>query len=411
MSERFSSEFFAGNRARLRELFTGTAPIVITAAGLLQRAADSAYAFQQDANFWYLTGIDEPDVVLVMDKDKEYLILPELSDYQDIFDGGIDTLALARVSGVEDVVDHKEGWRRLKIRIKKTQHLATVGALPVYLDLYGMYTNPARRQLIRAIKAINPTIELLDLKSHLARLRMLKQPAELEVLQAAINITAVTLKEITVPARLKKYDYEYQMEADITQGFRSRGATGHAFTPIVAGGVRATTIHSITNNAALAVNDLVIIDVGAELGHYAADITRTISLSSKPSRRQQAVYAAVAEVQDFALELLKPGTIMKDYETKIEHFMGEKLRELGLIKTINREKVRRYFPHATSHFLGLDPHDAGDYELPLEPGVVLTVEPGIYIPEERLGVRLEDDVLITQRGTQVLSRKLPRRLS
>lgn len=410
MSESFTPEFFRGNRARLRELFTGTAPIVVTANGLLQRAADSAYPFQQDASFWYLTGIDEPDVVLVMDKDKEYLILPELSDYQNIFDGGIDTEALMHISGINEVQAHKEGWKQLQVRLKKAKHVATLSALPAYLDLYGMYVNPTRRQLIESIKEINPTIELLDLKSHLARLRMVKQPVEVGAIQSAIDITVATLKDVTRPARLGKYSYEYQIEAEIGSGFRSRGARGHAFTPIVAGGVRATTIHNTMNESALDISELALMDVGAEVEHYAADITRTISLSRQPSRRQQAVHAAVREVQDFALSLLCPGVVIKDYEQQIEHFMGEKLRELGLIKTIERKQVRRYFPHATSHFLGLDTHDAGDYERPLEPGVVMTVEPGIYIKEESIGIRIEDDIVITANGYQNLSAKLPREL-
>ena len=169
-------------------------------------------------------------------------------------------------------------------------------------------------------------------------------------------------------------------------------------------------MHYHSNQSAIAPDNLVMIDIGAEISHYAADITRTFSSGAKPSRRQQIVHEAVGEVQDFAFGLLKPGVMIKAYEQQIEHFMGEKLRELGLIKTIEREQVRKYFPHATSHFLGLEPHDAGNYDQPLEAGVVITVEPGIYIPEEGIGVRIEDDVLITENGIEILSRRLPRDL-
>jgi Xaa-Pro aminopeptidase len=157
-------------------------------------------------------------------------------------------------------------------------------------------------------------------------------------------------------------------------------------------------------------DELIVIDIGAEVEHYAADITRTISLKTV-SRRQRSVHEAVQEIQRQAIELLKPGVLMKDYEQNIEQLMGEKLRELGLIKSITHEAVRHYYPHATSHFLGLNVHDAGDYNRPLEPGVVLTVEPGIYIPEEGIGVRIEDDLLITPKGNKILSNKLSRQLS
>jgi Xaa-Pro aminopeptidase len=255
-------------------------------------------------------------------------------------------------------------------------------------------------------------LELLDLRQHLGRMRMVKQPIEIEALQHAIDITVDTIKDITKPSQLAKYAHEYEIEADISRGFRRRGGQGHGFSPIVAGGVNACTLHNMGNSSPLASDELLLMDIGALADGYVADISRTISLNSKPSRRQQQVYEAVCEAQDYAYSLLKPGTIMRDYEKQIENFVGEKLRELGLIKSINHETVREsFFPHATSHFLGLDTHDAGDYDEPLKPGIVLTVEPGIYIREEGIGVRIEDDVLITEDGHRVLSSRLSRQLA
>lgn len=410
MDNLFGSEFFASNRQRLRQLFTGTAPIVITANGLLQRAGDAAFPFHQDRNFWYLTGISEPDIVLVMDKNKEYLIVPTREATREAFDGAIDERQLAQTAGIQDIVTEKDGWRQLEFRLKKVQHVATLAANPPYMDTWGMYTNPARATMIKRMKEANANLEFLDLRQHLAKMRMVKQPPEIAAIQAAIDITLDTLKEVTRPSTLTKYGYEYELEADITRGFRKRGADGHAFEPIVAGGKRACTLHNVANNHALASDELVVLDVGASVQNYAADITRTIALGGKPTRRQEQVFAAVQEVHSYALSLLKPGTLLKEYEKRIEQFMGEKLRELGLIKSISKETVRQYFPHATSHFLGLDVHDVGDYDRPLEPNMVLTVEPGIYISEESIGVRLEDDVLITQDGNQVLSARLPHTL-
>lgn len=410
MQPGFNSEFFAGNRQRLRELFTGTAPIVIAANGLLQRGTDSGYTFTQDASFWYLTGINEPDILLVMDRDKEYLIVPERSASREAFDGAVETDSLSQRSGIQTIYDDKLGWQQLGNRLKKVKHIATLAVPPAYDQQHGLYTNPARAVLAQRLKDAKPDLKLLDISPHLVRLRIIKQPVELAAIQAAIDITIATIKETTRPAKLRGYTHEYQVEAELSSGFRRRGADGHAFDPIVAGGSRACTLHNVANNGTLNQRELLLIDTGAEVEHYAADITRTISLGS-PSRRQQAVHAAVASVQSFAFGLLRPGVTLRDYEQEIAHYMGEKLRELGLIKTINHAAVRKYFPHGTSHFLGLNVHDAGDYARPLEPGMVITVEPGIYIPAEGIGIRIEDDVLIVPGGIKILTNKLPRGLN
>lgn len=408
----FTSEFFSGNRERLRQLFTGTAPIVLTAYGAMQKGSDEAFPFHQDSSFWYMTGIEEPGVVLVMDKGREYLIVPTRDAVIEKFDGSIDVDALTRRSGIKDVYHEKEGWKQLEARLRRVQHVATLAASPAYNDYLGMFTNPARRRLISRLKQMNPELELLDLRQHLARMRMVKQPVELEALQWAIDTTIDGLKEVMRPAQRAKYAYEYEVEADLSRAFRRRGAAGHGFAPIVAGGINACTLHHVRNESSLASDELTVIDVGAIAGGYVADITRTISLNSKPSRRQEQVHQAVADAQDYAYSLLKPGVLLHDYESQMETFVGEKLRELGLIKSITHDTVRdSFFPHATSHFLGLDAHDAGDYDEPLKPNVVITVEPGIYIRDEAIGVRIEDDVLITEDGCRVLSRRLPRDLA
>jgi Xaa-Pro aminopeptidase len=410
MSELLGSNFFAGNRERLKNLFTGTAPIVLTAHGLLQKSADEFYPFRQDSSFWYLSGCNEHDIILVMDKDKEYLIVPSRDPIVEAFDGAIDTESLAAVSGIKDIVGEKEGWQRLGARLKKVQHVATLAANKPYIEHSGMYSNPARASLIARMKEANPELKLLDLRQHLSHMRMIKQPQEVEALRGAIDVTVDTLKEVSRPSRLTKYGYEYELEADITRGFRRRGAQGHAFSPIVASGERACTLHHIANDGQLSSDELVVVDVGAQYQNYCADITRTVSLGGQPSRRQQQVHMAVADVQDYAYSLLKPGVDLQSYEKQIEKFMGEKLRELGLIKSIDSDAVRQYFPHATSHFLGLDAHDSGDYGQPLSAGMVITVEPGIYVREESIGIRIEDDVLITENGIEILTSRLPREL-
>jgi len=402
-----------GNRERLRQLFTGTAPIVIAANGLLQRNGDSSYKFRQDSSFWYLTGIEEPDVILVIDKGKEYLIVPSRDAVREAFDGSVDSGVLTRISGIETVLDDKAGWRTLGSRLRRAKHVATLGAAPAYSEHHGIYTNPARENLQRRLKAENDSLELLDLRDHLARMRSIKQPAELIAIQQAIDITIDGIKYATAKSRLSKYEFEYEIEADVARQFKRSGASGHAFEPIIVAGKRACTLHNLAMDGQLSADELLLFDIGAEVSNYAADISRTVAISAnnQPSSRQQTIHAAVCDVQDFALGLLKPGVMLADYEKQVMEYMGEKLRELALIRTISSEEVRRFYPHATSHFLGLDTHDVGEYRQPLAAGMVLTCEPGIYVPEESIGVRIEDDILITETGNEVLSARLSRALA
>jgi Xaa-Pro aminopeptidase len=282
------------------------------------------------------------------------------------------------------------------------------GVPPAYIEQYGMYTNPARAQLLARLKGLRADMSVVDISRTLSRLRMVKQSEEIAAIQAAIDITAVGIEEVLTAAKSGTFQHEYEVEARLTAAFRTR-RSGHAFEPIVAAGKRACTLHNVSNEGPIGPSELVVMDVGAEVEHYAADITRTVCFGTA-STRQQAVYDSVLDVQKYAMGLLKPGITLHDYERQVEKYMGEKLMQLGLIETNDHDSVRRYFPHATSHFLGLNVHDAGDYEIPLQAGMVLTVEPGIYIPEESIGVRIEDDVLMEETGIKVLSDALPRRL-
>lgn len=407
MTKIFTNDFFAGNRARLRQSFTDTSLLVFTANGLLQRGADGTFPFQQDASFWYLTGIDEPGVVLVVDGEKEYVIVPELSDYQNIFDGSTDAATIAHQSGIHEVLPGKEGWKKLATRLKRAKKVGTLKPNPPFIETYGMFVNPARQHLITKMQEANSAIHIVDARSHVSKLRMIKQPVELQAIQHAVDLTADSLE--AAQRKLPGAKYEYELEAEITGHIVRHGAVD-AWKPIVAGGKNACVLHSHKNSSRLSKDELVVLDVGAEAEHYVADITRTWAIAGQPTERQQAVFDAVLAVQDYAFTLQKPGAYIRKNEQEVERFMGEKLRELGLVTEVKRENIRKYFPHATSHFLGLDPHDAGDYEQPLAPGVVLTVEPGIYIPEEGIGVRIEDDILITENGYKNLSERLPRSL-
>lgn len=400
MTEYFSSDFFARNRRSLAARTQTDIPIIVTANGLVQRGADSAYQFSQDANFWYLTGIDEPDITLVMHAGEEFIIVPSREESRETFDGAIDGPALQSVSGVRKIIDETAGWKHLDELLNKTKKVCMPVAADAYLSHYGMYTNPARARLEERLRQHVGDLQIIDIRAELAKLRMIKQAPELAAIQAAIDITSETLNDVL--GAKKGYAYEYELEAEISRGFRFRGASGHSFEPIVAGGKNACTLHNVSNSDPLQQNDLVVCDVGAEVSHYAADITRTVCFG-KPTERQRAVYQAVQEVQEYGFSLLKPGAMLRVVEDAVAKRMGRELKALGLIKRSDKQTVREFYPHALSHFMGLNVHDTGDYMRPLEPGVVLTCEPGIYIPAEGIGVRIEDDVLITEQGNVVMS--------
>jgi Xaa-Pro aminopeptidase len=390
-----NSEFFVDNRARLRKVFPGKAPIILTGNYLIQKSADSPYPFVQDSNFWYLTGINEPGITFVIDNDKEYIILPIHNKNRESFDGAIDVHELKKRSGVDLVYENDEGWKILGKKISKVKHIATISPSSEYIEPLLMFTSPARKKLIEKIKSYNEHLDFIDLKIHLLNLREVKQ------IKQAVNDTAKLYKYLQKTLHKTNHEADFMTQASI---FITKNKLEFAYEPIIAGGQNANVIHYSKNNSHFNDNDLILFDVATKYNNYCADITRTVS--KNPSKRQVAVYQAVLDVQEFAIGLLKPGVLLSDYEEKVREFMGEKLRELGLIKIIDVDSVREYYPYLTSHFLGIDPHDAGDHDLPLEPGMVLTVEPGIHIKDESIGIRLEDIVLITKTGNQVLSSKI-----
>ena len=403
----FPSGFFTSNRRKLRDFYNDKFPIVISANGLLQKGTDSSYPFHQDANFWYLTGINDSGILLVINGTKEFLILPKRSGYQDTFEGIINKKSLTKISGINNILSFEDGWKELDKLISSNKKIATVNPFDDYVEFYGMYTNPARRQLIKTIKAVNKKIVIEDIGADIAGLRVIKQPIELKAISAAIDVTSQAIE--AVKSTLGKLPHEYSVESVVTAHFISNNVT-NAWRPIVASGHNACTLHYDNNTSPLTKSDLVVVDIGAEVSHYAADITRTLIIGTKPSARQRAVHQAVLDVQNYAIGLQKPGSTIIDNEKKIRKYMATKLIELGLIKRATASAVNKYYPHSTSHFLGLEPHDVGNYKRPLEAGVVLTVEPGIYIAEENIGVRIEDDVLITATGCKVLSASLSRDL-
>lgn len=407
MSQKFSQAFFKGNRRALIKNVE-TKLVVIAANAELQRSGDTTYPFRQDSNFWYLTGIDEPNYLLVISEKSEYLIKPNRHWVKDVFDGAIDDRSLVKTSGITQILDNRKGWQKLTKQLNSTKNVSTL--FPMQDRHFNITANPARRQMIMKMRRRVPALQMDDIRLVLARMRMVKQKAELAAIQSAIDITCQTMNEVFTAKWASQYTHEYELEADINAGFRKRGADTVAFPTMLAAGKDACQIHPTSNAGRLNSGDLLLFDLGAEVDNYAADISRTLPINGKFTPRQKEIFDAVNEVYEFALKQLKPGVFVKEYEQSVEVYMGEVLKRLGLIKNVERKHIRKFYPHATSHMLGLDTHDAADYTRPLAANMVITVEPGIYIPSEKIGIRIEDDVLITSGGTKVLSDNLPIRI-
>lgn len=405
MSQSFSSNFFKGNRRKLLNIIGNNDLLVLTGNGLLQKNADEPHSFKQDGNFWYITGVTIAESIYVNCKNEEFIILPKRSDYLNIFDGTFNTNEVSKVSGVKQVLDHEEGWQKLEEIVKKQKVINTLSPPPEFIDVYGFYVNPAKSNLFIRLRQINQEFEAKDINVVLRNMRMVKQKEELAAIRKAIEVTGNAIDK--VKSNLVNLKYEYEIEALITYEFRKNGATGHSFSPIVSSGKNATILHHNSNNGELNTNELIQLDIGAEVDNYAADISRVISIN-EPNKRQKQIYDAVLEVQNYAIGLVRPGLIKKDLEISVHKFMGQKLIELGLIKQNIPDEVYKYYPHAVSHFMGYDVHDFGNYDNPLETGVVLTIEPGIYIPEEQIGIRIEDDILVSESGNENMSSKITR---
>jgi len=246
----------------------------------------------------------------------------------------------------------------------------------------------------------------------LAPMRLRKDAHEIALMREAARISALAFNDAI--SAVRDSDNEYQVEAALEHGFRVRGASGPAFPSIVAGGMNATVLHYIDNDAPLGRDDLLLIDAGARHRMYCADITRTVPVSGVFTAEQRAIHDVVTRAHDAAIEAVRPGAPVTDIDAAALTVLVDGMLDLGLLsgardEIIETKAYRRYYPHRTSHWLGIDVHDVGDYAnadgtpVLLEPGMVLTIEPGLYIPERRIGVRVEDDVLVTSDGVEVLS--------
>ncbi len=407
----FDAHFFSANRDALRAKLGG-AVAVLAGNGLLQRKRDTTFPFAQESNVWYVCGVDQPDIVIIVGRQAkdDALIIPERSAVQEAFNGQLQADDLARKSGVQTVLRAKEAYEYINALVSKSKkgYMYSLDASSSYNKHGQFFVNPAQRRTQEKLRRHFPRIEFRELRPLIAELRVIKQPAEVRAIQHAIDYTSEALRSIQIDLETRKLHSEQAIEAYITYQFATQGAQGHAYDPIVASGANATTLHYVTNNSLLAKDAFVVLDVGAEVHGYAADITRTYAFGTV-SQRHKELYMAVHEVQAAAIQQLRPGLTFREFETSVRSHLAAKLHELGLAQsTSDTVALERYYPHATTHFLGLDVHDVGDYNKPLQPGMVITCEPGLYILEEKIGIRLEDDILITETGRQNLSASCPK---
>lgn len=393
------ASFFADNRGKLAKKLEGGL-VVVTANSEMQRRADMSHAFEQEANFWYLSGIEVSRWKLIHDgiRHHTWLVRPSISEIERVFDGESDAEILRQLAGADEIVDEADMEQLLR-QLKRT-HSTVYTVKPEAADKYRFVQNPAKKQLNRILERIFPAV--VDCSKQIASQRTIKQPNEIKAIERAVRLTVNAFEAIH--DQLQICQYEYQVEAIATGLFRQNAAV-HAYDPIVGAGKNACTLHYVANRDRLRKKQLVLCDIGASYGGYAADITRTYAYG-EVSKRASTVLDTLAQVQREIIRLIRPGVSFESYQQSTVDIMASALDSLGLTDDTPQELVARYMPHAVSHGLGIDVHDAIAGYREFAPGMVLTVEPGIYVPSEAIGTRIEDDILVTDTGHRVLSSKL-----
>jgi len=370
-------------------------------------SADTVMPFQQHRDILYLSGVDQEESILLLfpdaveEKHKEVLFLRETNEHIAVWEGEKLTKERAlEVSGIETVY-----WL--------TDFDKVFFELMTQCDTIYFNTNEHYRQAVvtetredRFIKATKdkfPSHSWAKSNPILQRLRSVKSTIELDLLQTACNITEKGFRRVL--GFVKPGVWEFEIEAEYMHSFLRDRSKGFAYTPIIASGNNANVLHYIENNQQCKDGDLILMDVGAEYANYSSDMTRTIPVNGRFTDRQRAVYNAVNKVKNEATNMLVPGTIWKEYHIEVGKIMTSELLGLGLIDSADVQNenpewpaYKKYFMHGTSHHIGLDTHDYGLLWEPMTPNMAFTVEPGIYIPEEGFGVRLEDDVVIQEQG-------------
>ena len=397
--------FFTQNRQRLAERMPQNSIAVLFAGKAPCKRGDEYYPFSPDRNFYYLTGIEREDMIFVLAKygaqTEEILFLPRDNGEMAKWVGANMTAEEAQeVSGISDLrpLDaFTEDFAALVFR----QNLTTL-CLDMEHRQWADTQTPALR-FAAECRANYPAMQFLDLYPIFGDLRLIKTPFELERMRKAMEITRKGLEAMMLHARPNMYEYEMEAYFDFT--LMQNGVRHKAFSTIAAAGERATILHYSKNDGIAKDGDLLLVDCGAQYEWYNGDITRTFPVNGKFTPRQRMVYEIVLEGQQKVIDAIRPGLpFSRLNEILKEHYLTA-LQEIGLAETM--EEVTKYYYHGVSHYLGAETHDIGRYiSRDLQPGMVLTVEPGLYIPQWEIGIRIEDDVLVTENGCEVMTKDM-----
>ena len=414
--EPIGQELYIKNREKLRSRLKPKSVAILHSNDIMPTNADGTMPFRQNSNLLYLSGIDQEESILVIAPDfpdpklREVLFVKETSEMIAIWEGHKYTKAEAReASGVQTVMWTSDFEKTLSTLLAQSEY--------IYLDSNehirsATEVKTRNDRFVKHCREQYPLFEYERLAPIIYDLRQVKEPREIELIQKACDITEKGFRRIL--GFVKPGVWEFEVEAEYIHEFIRNRSRGFGYEPIVAGGANACVLHYIDNNQQLQEGDLLLMDIGAEYANYNADMTRTIPVNGRFTKRQRAVYDAVLRVKAAATQMLVPGNSIPAYHKQVGQLMESELLDLGLIdKTdIKNQKAdwpayKKYFMHGTSHHLGLDVHDVGSTYREFEPGMVFTVEPGIYIREEGIGIRLEDDVVITTTGQHNLMANIP----
>lgn len=411
------SKLFTKNRAKFVAQMIPNSIAVFNSNDIFSTGADSTLPFHQHRNIFYLSGVDQEESILVLFPDaknhmhKEILFLKETNDHIAIWEGAKLNKKQAReTSGVQTVywLDEFESVFEQLMSEAKTLYFNNNNH---YRQAVEMETREDR--FIKTVKAKFPNHKIENNFPIMEALRGVKEQEEIALIQKACDITEKGFKRVL--GFVKPGVMEYEIEAEYAHEFLKNRSKGFAYTPIIGSGFNACVLHYIENNHMCKAGDMLLMDVGAEYANYASDMTRTIPVSGRFTARQKAVYQAVLNVKNEATKMLLQGTLWEEYHVEVGKLMTSELLGLGLIdkadvqnENSERPAYKKYFMHGTSHHMGLDTHDFGALKTPMKANMVFTVEPGIYIPEEKMGIRLEDDVVIQPEGIPInLMKNIP----
>jgi Xaa-Pro aminopeptidase len=412
-----NNELFIQNRQRFTRQLAPNSIAVFNSNDIMPTSADGTYPFIQQSDLFYLSGIDQEESTLVIcpdakeAKQREILFLKETNEKITLWEGQKYTKDEATaVSGIKTVYWNHEFnalFRTLAIQsdniyLNTNEHLRA----DVSVETRDM-------RFLRRCRKSFPLHNYRRLAPIMHHLRVIKSSPELELIKKACSITDQTFRRLL--GAIKPGIWEFEIEAEIYHEFLRNRSRGPAFTTIIASGANSCTLHYVKNNKQCQDGELVLIDFGAEYGNYAADVTRTVPVNGKFTPRQKEVYDAVLNVQKAAIQLLRPGNRLDDYNKEVGRIAETELIRLKLldadeVKNQSDEAplYKKYLPHGISHHLGLDVHDYGDPHRQFEAGMVFTCEPGIYIRDEGIGVRIENDILITDGEPVDLTAAIPR---